>query len=42
MYTMPHGVIGSVKPWLARLAQRTAAQRGAAERQDQNDGRRTP
>src|SRR6202041_3829503 len=42
MYTMPHGVVGSIKPWLARLAQRTAAQRGAAERQDQNDGRRTP
>jgi len=42
MYTMPHGVVGSVKPWLARLAQRTAAQRGTAERQDQNDGRRTP
>jgi branched-chain amino acid transport system permease protein len=42
MYTMPHGVVGSVKPRLARLAQRTAAQRGAAERQDQNDGRRTP
>ena len=37
MYTMPQGVAGSIKPWLARLAQWTAA-RGAAERQDQNDG----
>ena len=24
MYTMPHGVVGTIKPWLARLAQRTA------------------
>jgi branched-chain amino acid transport system permease protein len=27
MYTMPHGVVGSIKPWLARLAQWTGEQR---------------
>jgi branched-chain amino acid transport system permease protein len=37
MYTMPHGVVGSIKPWLARLAQR-----GAVDRREQNDGGRTP
>jgi branched-chain amino acid transport system permease protein len=36
MYTMPHGVVGSVKPWLTRLAQRTA------KRRSQNDGGRSP
>jgi hypothetical protein len=42
MYTMPHGVVGSIKPWLVRLAQRMAAQRATTRRRDQNDGGRTP
>jgi branched-chain amino acid transport system permease protein len=37
MYTMPHGVVGSVKPWLVRLAQRTTAQRAAIALSDHND-----
>jgi len=25
MYTMPHGVVGTIKPWLTRLVQRATA-----------------
>ena len=36
MYAMPHGVVGSLGPWLTRLARRTA------KRRSQNDGGRSP
>ena len=41
MYTMPHGVVGSVKPWLARLAQRITAQPVAIAPSDHNDRGKT-
>jgi branched-chain amino acid transport system permease protein len=41
MYTMPHGVVGSIKPWLTRLAQRIAVQRAAIRLSDRTDRGRT-
>jgi len=38
MYAMPHGVVGSIKPWLARLAPRALAPRAASGRTNQGDG----
>jgi branched-chain amino acid transport system permease protein len=38
MYAMPHGVVGSIKPWLARLVPRAPAPRAAVGRTDQGGG----
>jgi len=37
MYTMPHGVVGSIRSWLTRLAERTTVRHAAGGRSDQND-----
>jgi branched-chain amino acid transport system permease protein len=34
MYAMPHGVVGSLRPWVAKLMQRIAPQRVASETGD--------
>jgi branched-chain amino acid transport system permease protein len=33
MYTMPHGVVGTLKPWLERIAQRMVAHRNRKDEQ---------